>query len=175
VNTIKSIVVGKKYPHLKRDITIGIAPDSNSEIGHLSELDLDVITDIISELDTLITKNNPDDYVEWGVDLFSVLSFPEVSKCTDTIHGVDLADTSTAYLLTYMRQLQSIKEQYSDPTVLHSILERAFQQIKNDPSAFKKWENGTYYETALDGLLINLNLSEADFILSTMEYVDQVK
>lgn len=175
MNTIKSIVVGKKYPHLKRDITIGIAPDSNSEIGHLSELDLDVITDIISELDTLITKNNPDDYVEWGVDLFSVLSFPEVSKCTDTIHGVDLADTSTAYLLTYMRQLQSIKEQYSDPTVLHSILERAFQQIKNDPSAFKKWENGTYYETALDGLLINLNLSEADFILSTMEYVDQVK
>ncbi len=109
MNTIKSIVVGKKYPNLKRDITFGITPESYSEIGYLSELDLDVITDIISELDALITKNDPDDYVEWGVDLFSVLSFPERSKCTDMIHGVDLTDISTSYLITYMRQLQTLK------------------------------------------------------------------
>ena len=174
MNTIKSIVVGKKFPHSKRDITIGITPDSYSEIGHLSELDLDVITDIISELETLITKNDPDDYVEWGVDLFSVLSFPEQSKCTDTIHTADFADISTAYLLTYMRQLLAFKEQYSDATALNSILGRAFQLVKNDPSTFKKWENGTYYETAIDGLLINLNLSDADFILSATEYADQI-
>ncbi|MEO4004168.1 MULTISPECIES: hypothetical protein [unclassified Flavobacterium] len=175
MNTIKSIVVGKKYPNLKRDITFGITPESYSEIGYLSELDLDVITDIISELDALITKNDPNDYVEWGVDLFSVLSFPERSKCTDMIHGVDLTDISTSYLITYMRQLESFKEQYSDATALNSILERAFQQVKNDPPAFKKWEDAPYYEIPIDSVLISLNLSETDLQLSNTEYIDQIQ
>jgi hypothetical protein len=175
MNTIKSIVVGKKYPHLKRNITFGFTPESYSEIGHLSELDLDVITDIISELETLIPKNDPDDYVEWGVDLFSVLSFPEQSKCTDTIHTTDFADISTAYLLNYMRQLLAFKEPYSDATALNSILGRAFQLVKNDPPAFKKWGKASYSEVPIDSVLISLNLSDADLQLSDTEFIDQIQ
>ncbi|UUC45970.1 hypothetical protein [Flavobacterium cerinum] len=174
MNLIKSIVVLKKYPNLKREVRIGLTNESYPETGELSDLDLDDIAEIISELDALVAKNDPESYLEWGVDLFSVCSYPDISKCSDVIHDLDYPDCNTAHLLAFMRQLLAFKEQYTQPDTLKNILKPAFQQIKKDPSGFKKWEIGTYYETIVDTIRINLNLSEDDFQLTADEYIDQL-
>lgn len=174
MNVLKNIVVLKRYAALKREVRIGLANESNPEMSELSSLDPDDISEIVSELDALIARNDPNDSLEWGVDLFSICSFPTLSKCSDGIHNIDFPDVNTASLLTFMRQLESFKVQYSEPSVLKNILERAFQHIKTEPKRFKKWENNTYYEIAIDNISINLNLSEDDLRLSPAEYLDQI-
>lgn len=171
---LQNMVVLKQYAALKREVRIGLANESNPQMGELSSLELNDISEIVSELDALIARNDPDDYMEWGVDLFSVLSYPDRSKCSDVIHNIDFEDQSTAHLLSFMRHLLVFKTQFSEPTVLKAILEKAFQHIKSDPKRFKKWDNNTYYETTIDGILILLNLSENDLQLTASEYVDQI-
>lgn len=174
MSLIKGIVVFKKYPDLKREVRLSIFDTTDTDRGNLSELELDSLSEIIEELETLISQNNPDNYLEWGVDLFSVLSYSQISKCRNDIEGIDLKDMSTFSLLLFLRELETFKKKYSDLTFLRNSIGKAFETIKNSPSAFKKWEDGFYYETQIDDVLVNLNLSEEDFDYSVAEYLDQV-
>ncbi|MCY1221474.1 hypothetical protein D3C87_297370 [compost metagenome] len=173
MSLLKSITVLKKYPNLKREVRLYLVDTTYIQSGDLSELELDAIAEIIEELETVVSQNNPDNYLEWGVDLFSVLSYPQISKCRNDIEGIDLKEVSTLSLLFFLRELEAFKKKYSESDTLSNSIGKAFEIIKNKPSDFKKWEEGYYYETQIDDVIINLNLSEEDFNYSVVEYLDQ--
>ncbi|MNS83940.1 hypothetical protein D3C72_1177480 [compost metagenome] len=102
-----------------------------------------------------------------------MLSYPQISKCRNDIEGIDLKEVSTLSLLFFLRELEAFKKKYSESDTLSNSIGKAFEIIKNKPSDFKKWEEGYYYETQIDDVIINLNLSEEDFNYSVVEYLDQ--
>ncbi|MEZ0006861.1 cysteinyl-tRNA synthetase [Flavobacterium sp. 28YEA47A] len=175
MNLIKSITVYKKFPNLKREVRLRLYDANYSNSGDLSELELDSISEIIEELETLVNQNNPKNYVEWGVDLFSVLSYPQVSKCKNSIEDINFEDVSTLSLLHFLKELELFKKKCSESEILKDSVGKAFQIIKNNPSDFKKWEDGYYYEIQIDDVVINLNLSKEDFDYSIQEYLDQIE
>lgn len=175
MNLIKSITVYKKFPNLKREVRLRLYDAAYANSSDLSELDLDSISELIEELETLANQNNPENYIEWGVDLFSVLSYPQVSKCRNSIEDIDFEDVSTLYLLHFLNELETFKKKYSKSNILNNSIENAFQIIKNNPSDFKKWEDGYYYEIEIGDVIINLNLSKEDFNYSIQEYLNQIE
>lgn len=175
MNLIKSITVYKKFPNLKREVRLRLYDATYTSSGDLSELELDSISELIEELETLVNQNNSENYVEWGVDLFSVLSYSQVSICRNNIEDINFEDISTLSLLHFLKELETFKRKYSKSDILEDSIGKAFQIIKNNPSDFKKWEDGYYYEIQIDDVIINLNLSKEDFDYSIQEYLNQIE
>jgi len=169
---MKSIIVLTNNLN-SRDVLIG-GGLNDPGTGHLSDLDLDSIIKIIDQLTLLVNSNNPNDYYEWGVDLYSVLSLKTISHCKDEIMDEVYDDIPTQTLLDFMIELRNHKQQYQNINNLNTIVGQAFTQIKNNPSSTKKWEHGTYYEVQVNGIIVSLNLSEEDFNLNVNTYLSQL-
>ena len=170
---MKSITVLTKLINGKRQVLIG-GGLNESGTGHLSDLEYDSITTIIEKLAQLVNSNNPNDYYEWGVDLYAVLSLKNISHCRDEIMDEVYDDIPTQTLLDFMIELKNHKQQYQNIGNLNSIVGQAFSQIKNNPSGTKKWAQGTYYEVVINNIIILLNLSEADLDLDVNTYLSQL-
>jgi hypothetical protein len=171
---MKSIVVLKKYTNHQREVRLSFVNSLMPESGHLSDLELDSINVIIDKLALLVNSNNPSDYYEWGVDLYSVLSLKTVSHCRDDVMNEEYDDIPTQTLLDFMIELRNHKQQYQNISNLNSIVGQAFTQIKNNPSGTKKWAHGTYYELEISGIIVSLNLSEEDLNLNVSTYLNQI-
>lgn len=171
---LKSIVVSNKPAKLKRKARLYLF-DTTCTSDHLSELELDDISEIFEDVEILISQNNSENYIEWGVDLFSVISDAQVSKCRNDIEGIQLEDVSTISLLLFLKELENFKKKYSEPIVLKSIIGKAFEIMKNKPLDFKKWVHANDYEIQVDGVTINLNLSKDDFEYSVIEFLNEIE
>jgi len=170
---MKSIII-LNLSSFKRAVLIGGGLIDHPATGHLSDLDLDSIIKIIDKLTLLVNSNNPSDYYEWGVDLYSVLSLKTISNCRDEIMDEDYGDIPTQTLLDFMIELRDHKQQYQNISNLNTIVGQAFTQIKNNPSGTKKWAHGTYYEVQINGIIVSLNLSEEDLVLDINTYLNQL-
>jgi len=170
----RSIVILKKYPDHNREVNLIVTDLSMPGSGSLSELELDSVNEIVSELTTLISSNDPGSYYEWGVDLFSVLSGPVTSSCRNEAEGTELPDVSTRSLLDLMKELQHFKEQYRNMATLQAVAEQAFAQIKTSPSGYRKWPDASYYEISVGDITVSLNLSDDDLKLTIAGFLDQL-
>lgn len=174
MNLKKSIIVLNKFPNQKRETRVYLVDSTYTESLDLSELDLDYLQEIIHKLEILINQNDSNEYFDWGADLFSVISNCQISKCRNDIEGIELENINTVSLLFFVRELEKFKRKYSKPGVLKNIIGKAFEMIKNNPSDFKKWDHGSHYETQIDDVLIDLNLSEIDFESSVLEFLNDI-
>ena len=154
---IKGITVLNQHASLKRDVIIYVAHKEYPDISHLSELDIEDIESIISELKTMPGRKNPEDQLEFGVDLCAVTSDWEISHCRDEIHNKDLKSISTSILFAYLMELYQFKKQFANFGILKSIIKDGFETIIKQPISYKKWPQGTYYEVLIDKVFINLN------------------
>lgn len=171
---IKGITVLNLHAPLKRDVIIYVADEAYPDISHLSELDIEDITESIAVLEKLVEEKNPAGQFEFGVDLCAVTSDWETSYCRDEIHDKGLNPVATADLIAYLKELYGFKNRFSDAAVLKAAIGNGFEMIKKEPQQYKKWPHGSYYEISMDGICINLNLSEEDLLTSVEEYLDQI-
>lgn len=175
MNFTEGIVVANKFPNHKREVSVYFSDSDNTDPNRgLSGLDIDYLEEIVSVLEKLVSQNDPDEYYQWGADLFSVISNCQISKCRNAIWDEEFKDINTGSLLLFVRALEKFKRKYSVSDVLKSIVGKAFETIKNNPSYFKVIEHGSYYETQIDQLFVSLNLSEEDLKLSVSEYLDDI-
>lgn len=172
---LKGIAVGKKRPDNKRSIYIGVDDTSIPDGHHLSELDIDSVIEIIADLNNLINSNNPSDYLDWGVDLFLVSSYPTISTCVNDLQGVDLGSFPTTSLLNLMIQIKQFKETYQIVSNLNAIVGDAFTSIKNNPQNYIRYEDTNFYWIDINDVKITLTLLPDDFNLSETQYVSQLE
>ena len=170
---VKGIVVLKYYSGHGREVNLNLINPLYPQMGKLSDLDLDSLIDIIRQLELLTGSDSANDCFEWGVDLFSVTSFKQVSICYNETEGINLPNVPTDILLTFMNDLKNFKQAYQDIGKLKTIVGKAFSKVIGKPSEFKVGRS-TYYDTNLDGINVSMNLSEPDLQLSVSTYTSQL-
>ncbi len=171
----KKILVLSKHANHNREIRFFVFDSANLESSDLSELKIDAITDIINNLKLLCNSSSSNAYYEWGVDLYSVFSTPDISSCTNEIEGTTLPDVLTSSLLALMIEIKKFKQQYQDIVNLQNILSQAFTLIKANPSQYRSAPDGYYYQAYIDEVLVSLNLNSDDLNLTVEVFFNQLE
>jgi hypothetical protein len=155
-----------------KSVRIGLYRTDLNQSGALSDMDLNYITETITELNQVIAGQLSD--LSWGTVFFCVISEGNISWYGD-YEKVERYQTSTISFRDYLIELKNFKEQCLSGDYYKTIVGQAFTQIKNNPSGTKKWVHGTHYGIVINGKIVSLNLSEDDFNLTESQYIAQLK
>jgi hypothetical protein len=156
----------------KYRVRVGVVPSNLTGASALSDMDLNYITETITELNQVIAGELSD--LSWGTQFFCVISEGNMSWYGD-YEKVERYQTSTISFRDYLIELKNFKEQCLAGDQYKTIVGQAFTAIKANPSGTKKWAHGSHYETVINGKIVSLNLSEDDFNLTESQYMAQLK
>ncbi len=153
-------------------VIVEVVPSNLIGASALSDMDLNYITKTITELNQVIAGQLSD--LSWGTQFFCVDSEGNMSWYGD-YEKVERYQASTISFRDYLIELKNFKEQCAAGDYYKTIIGQAFTAIKANPSGTKKWEQGTYYEVQINGIVVSLNLTEDDFNLTESQYVAKLK
>ena len=156
----------------KYRVRVGVAPSNLIGASALSDMDLNYITETITELNQVIAGQLSD--LSWGTQFFCVVSEGNMSWYGD-YEKVERYQASTISFRDFLIEIKNFKEQCLSGDYYKTMVGKAFSAIKANPSGTKKWVHGSHYEIEINGKIVSLNLTEDDFNLTESQYVAQLK
>jgi hypothetical protein len=157
----------------KYQVRVGVAPSNLIGASALSNMDLNYITETITELNQVIAGQLSD--LSWGTQFFCVISEGNMSWYGD-YEKVERYQTSTISFRDYLIELKNFKEQCLAGNHYKTIVGQAFTAIKANPSQYKEWPTSDIdFSIIINNISFSLVLEPNDFNLTESQYMAQLK
>lgn len=156
-----------------RSVRVSVHSFGLEDAVELSDINLDYIPEIITELNEVIAGQLSD--LSWGTQFFCVSSEGNMSWYGD-YEKVERYQASTISFRDYLIELKNFKEQCATVDYYKSIIGQAFTAIKANPTQYKRWPTSNIdYLITLNNITFSLVLQPDDFNLTESQYVAQLK